>query len=254
MDRLIYTALNALSVNKDTQVLQAQNLANQTVPGFRRDLPNEGGTRFLQAMDSVTSRAFQVERGPSAFSGQAGLLTRTDGELDVAIADRGYFYVQGETGDPALGRRGDLRRDADGVLRNGGGEAMLNPDLAPIVLPPFRAISISDIGEIFITPADAAGDAAPVLAGVLATVVPADDLRLTKGLDGRIRAVDGTLPPADQRASLRQGMLEASNVNPVEEMLSTMQTQRQFELGMRVILAARTLDEAGARVMQAPEG
>lgn len=252
MDRLIYTALNAISVNKDTQVMQAQNLANQNVPGYRRDLTNEGGTRFLQAMDSVTSRAFQVERGASAFSDQSGMLSRTDGELDVAIADRGYFYTQGATGDPALSRRGDLRRDAEGVLRNGAGEAMLNLDLAPIVLPPYRDISVSDIGEIYITPADEAGGE-PVLAGVLATVVPADNLRLTKGMDGRIRALDGTVPPPDQRAEVLQGMLESSNVNPVEEMLSTMQVQRQFELGMRVILAARTLDESGARVMQAPE-
>lgn len=252
MDRLIYTALNALTVNKDTQVMQAQNLANQNVPGFRRDLPNEGGTRFLQAMNSISSRAFQVERGQAAFSDQSGTLSRTDGELDIAMADRGYFFTQGETGDPALSRRGDLRRDADGVLRNGAGEAMLNLDLAPIVLPAYRDVSVSDIGEIFIVPADDPAGA-PVLAGVLATVVPGDDLRLTKGADGRIRAVDGTVPAPDQRAEVLQGMLESSNVNPIEEMLSTMQIQRQFELGMRVILAARSLDESGARMMQAPE-
>jgi flagellar basal-body rod protein FlgF len=253
MDRLIYTALNALSVNRDTQVMQAQNLANQNVPGFRADLPNEGGTRFLTALQALPTRAFQVEQGPASFSTAAGALTRTDGELDVAIADQGFFYVQGAGGDPALSRRGDLYRDADGFLRNGAGEAMLNPDGAPIELPAYRAISISDIGEIFIIPP---GDdnAAPELAGVLATVVPDPDLRLTKGVDGRIRQPDGTLPAPDGRATVLQGMIEGSNVNPVAEMLSTMQTQRQFELGMRVILAARTLDEAGARVLQAPEG
>ncbi|TQE98196.1 MAG: flagellar biosynthesis protein FlgF, partial [Spiribacter salinus] len=35
MDRMIYTALNALTVNRDSQISQAQNLANQMVPGFR---------------------------------------------------------------------------------------------------------------------------------------------------------------------------------------------------------------------------
>lgn len=253
MDRLIYTALNALNVNRDTQVTQAQNLANQSVPGFRRDMSNNGDTKFLQALDGVGARAFQLETDMSRFSSQNGDLNRTDAELDVAIADRGYFFVQPQEGDPALSRRGDLRRDGDGVLKNGAGEAMLDPTLAPIVLPPYRTIRITDIGEIFIQPADQpAGEA--VLAGVLATAIPGADAILTKGPDGQIRQQDGTVPAPDQRAQLLQGVLEGSNVNPVEEMLSSMQVQREFEMGMRMILAARDLDESGARVMQAPEG
>lgn len=253
MDRLIYTALNALNVNRDTQVTQAQNLANQSVPGFRRDMSNNGDTKFLQALDGLGARAFQLETDMSRFSSQKGDLNRTDAELDVAIADRGYFFVQPQEGDPALSRRGDLRRDGDGVLKNGAGEAMLDPTLAPIVLPPYRTIRITDIGEIFIQPADQpAGEA--VLAGVLATAIPGADVILTKGPDGQIRQQDGTVPAPDQRAQLLQGVLEGSNVNPVEEMLSSMQVQREFEMGMRMILAARDLDESGARVMQAPEG
>ncbi|WP_417727021.1 flagellar basal body rod protein FlgF [Roseovarius sp.] len=253
MDRMIYTALNALGVNRDSQVAQAQNLANQTVPGYRRDLPNEGGARFLDMMEGLTTRVFQVETGPAGFSEEPGRLTRTDEELDVAIGDLGYFYVSPENGDPALSRRGDLRRDMDGTLRNGAGDAMLGPGMAPIQLPAYRNIRITDIGEIYIQPLDdPEGEA--VLAGVLATVIPPDGVALTKGADGQIRAVDGALPPPDQRAEILQGTLESSNVNPVEELLSTMQMQRNFELGMRMVLTARELDESGARMMQAPEG
>lgn len=253
MDRMIYTALNALGVTRDTQVSRAQNLANLTVPGYRRDLPNEGGSQFLGALNSLSTRAFQMETGASRFSAQSGALSRTDEELDVAIADKGYFFAQPDGGDPALSRRGDLRRDVQGVLRNGAGDAMLDPGLAPITLPPYRNIRITDIGEIYIQPLDdPAGE--PVLAGILATVIPADDTQLTKGPDGHIRGLDGTLPPADQRAEVLQGTLEASNVNPVEELLTTMETQRQFEMGMRMVLTAREIDEGGARMMEAPEG
>ncbi|MCE8421829.1 flagellar biosynthesis protein FlgF, partial [Rhodovulum sulfidophilum] len=62
MDRLIHTALNSLANLRDTRVIQAQNLANQTVPGFRRDLTNEGDARFLKAMGAASARAFQTER------------------------------------------------------------------------------------------------------------------------------------------------------------------------------------------------
>jgi len=257
MDRLIYTALNAISVNRDTQVNQAQNLANQNVPGFRRDLTNNGATKFLQTLgeidNSLGTRAFQIESDVGQFSNQLGDMRRTDTELDVAIADKGYFFIQPEAGDPALSRRGDLRRDADGVLKNGAGDAMLDQNLAPITLPAYRSIRITDIGEIYIQPADEPGGEA-VLAGILATVIPADGVALTKGQDGEIRQADGTVPPADQRAQVLQGVLEGSNVNTVEEMLSSMQVQREFEMGMRMILAARDLDESGARMMQAPEG
>lgn len=253
MDRMIYTALNALSVNRDSQISQAQNLANQTVPGFRRDLPNEGESHFLNALDSVATKAFNLETGKAGFSSQLGMLSRTDEELDVALADQGYFYIQPEQGDPALTRRGDLRRDIDGTLKNGAGEAMLGPDLQPIQLPDYRNIRITDIGEIFIEPVGAVGGET-VLAGVLATVIPDEGLKLTKGLDGQIRPVEGPLPPPDQRAEVLQGTLEGSNVNPVEELLASMQMQREFELGMRMVMTAREIDEGGAQVLQAPEG
>lgn len=253
MDRMIYTALNALAVNRDSQISQAQNLANQMVPGFRRDLPNEGETFFLNMAGSLSSRAFNLETDQAGFSNQVGLLNRTGEELDVAIADQGFFYVQPEQGEAALSRRGDLRRDVDGTLRNGAGEAMLGPDLEPIQLPEYRTLRITDIGEIFIEPLDAlAGEAVP--AGILATVMPTDDMRLAKGVDGQIRPTEGPLPAPDQRAEVLQGTLEGSNVNPVEELLSSMEMQRQFELGMRMVMTAREIDEGGARVLQAPEG
>lgn len=254
MDRMIYTALNALSVNRDTQVSQAQNLANQNVPGFRRDLSNETITRFVDVAGDLRSRAFQMESGPAGFSEAQGGLTRTDQDLDVAINGGGYFHVMPESGDPALSRRGDMRRDLDGVLRNGAGDAMLNAAGEPIVLPDYQSIVITDIGEIYIKEADAPDGAAPILAGVLATSTPGPDVALYKGLDGEIRPNGtGPLPPADQLAEIMQGTLEGSNVNAVEELLTSIEVQRGFEMGMRMVLTAREMDESGSRVMQAPE-
>ncbi|MEL6550192.1 MAG: flagellar basal body rod C-terminal domain-containing protein [Pseudomonadota bacterium] len=253
MDRMIYTALNALAVARNEQVKGAQNLANQNVPGFRRDLPDDGGSRFLSQLEGLTTRAFQLEAGPARFSDATGFLEATGQELDVAIADRGYFYVEAEDGTPALSRRGDLRREVDGVLRNGAGEAMLGPDLAPVVIPEFVSLRISDIGEIFADPVDEPGTAQR-LVGLLATTIPDPELVLTKGVDGQIRDVEGQVPPPNQQARVLAGTLEGSNVNPVEELLSTMEIQRSFERGLRLVMTAREIDENGARILQAPEG
>ncbi len=253
MDRMIYTALNALAGNRDARLSQAQNLANMQVPGYRRDLPNDGQTRFLEQAGALDVRAFQVERGVTRVSQTPGELRQTGADFDVAIDGNGWFFAQPDGGAPALSRRGDLRRDIDGTLRNGAGDAMLGADLAPIVLPQMRSMSVTDLGEIWIEPLDGEPGES-VMAGMLATIGDSGDFALQRDLDGRIRGEDGALPEPDQAALVRQGVLESSNVNAVEEMLTGIEHQRGFEIGMRMILAARELDEAGARILQAPQG
>ncbi|MEM9435491.1 MAG: flagellar hook-basal body complex protein [Pseudomonadota bacterium] len=253
MDRMIYTALNALAVARNEQIAGAQNLANQHVPGYRRDLPNNGGARYLDQSAAHTSRAFQVETGPAGFSDASGQLEHTGQDLDVAIAEKGYFYVLPESGAPALTRRGDLKPDAEGTLRNGAGEVLLDPALQPIKLPPFASMTITDIGEIYLVPLETPG-AAPESFGLLATTIPDAELPLTKGIDGQIRDFDGQVPPPNQRARVVQGTLESSNVNPVEELLTTMEIQRSFERGIRLVMTAKDIDENGVSMLQAPEG
>ncbi|MEM8576949.1 MAG: flagellar hook-basal body complex protein [Pseudomonadota bacterium] len=253
MDRMIYTALNAISVARNEQLNAAQNLANQNVPGYRRDLSNDGAARFVAQMDALTTRAFQLETGPAGFLEAPGMMTNTGVELDVALAGEGYFYVQPQSGEPALTRRGDLTRGPDGTLRNAAGEAMLGPGLAPIQVAEYQRIEITDIGEIFIVPAGVP-DAGRIEAGVLATVIPPEGTRLLKGEDGHIRASDGTVPDPNQLARVRQGMLEASNVNPVEELLTTMEIQRSYERALKLVSSAQEIDERAARLLAAPEG
>ncbi|MCE6953010.1 flagellar basal body rod C-terminal domain-containing protein [Cereibacter sphaeroides] len=253
MDRLIHTALNSLANLRDTRVIQAQNLASQTVPGFRRDLVNEGDPRFLQAMDAASGRAFQTERGPHEFSSAPGMLNQTGEPMDIAIAEEGWFFIQPDGGgDPALSRRGDLRLTAEGRLVNGAGEAMLDQALQPIDLPPVRSITIDEVGRITFEAQDA--PEGQVTEGpVLATVIPDAGLALRKSPDGQVRAGDKPLPAPNQGAKVLQGVLEASNVNTMEELVSSIELQRTFELNLRMISTAKELDESGSRLLRPPE-
>ncbi|MEC9199796.1 MAG: flagellar basal body rod C-terminal domain-containing protein [Pseudomonadota bacterium] len=252
MDRLIYTALNALHNQRDANVTQAQNLANLNVPGFRADRDNPGHTKFLDAMDQANVRAFQLEKGHASFSEEPGFIDKTDEWLDVAIPDKGYFFIQDdEGGKPALSRRGDMHIDNDGFLRNGANELMLNPQMAPIQVPAYRQIVITEVGEILIEPVDGApGEQLNI--GALGTVVPPEGT-LQKGDDGQVRNINGTIPKADQQAKIMQGALERSNVNPIEEMLATIENQRNFEVGLKMISTTKEIDESGTSLMRAPE-
>ena len=46
MDKLAQTALSAIRQMQDLKYDLAHNLANVNVPGFRKDLPTEGGAVF----------------------------------------------------------------------------------------------------------------------------------------------------------------------------------------------------------------
>lgn len=253
MDRLVHTALNSISNLRDQRTVSAQNLANMNVPGFRRDLANEGRAFFVEGAEGITTRALQLETGRHSFSQEAGFLNQTGEPLDLAIADKGYFFIQpGTGGEPALSRRGDLRVAPDGRLTNAAGDALLDEGLQPIVLPPFRHLMVDEAGVITIEPQDgAAGERVQV--ATLATAIPPEG-SLGKGVDGHIRLAEGGLPPPDRQARVLQGVLEGSNVNPTEELISSIDLQRSFEVNLRMITTAQELDEAGARLLRLAEG
>ena len=254
MDRLIHTALNSIDNLRDQRVISANNLANLSVPGFRRDLANEGSAHFIVADDSLPARAMQLERGLHGFSRAAGPLERTGDPMDIAIADAGFFYIAPPGGgDPALSRRGDLQIGPGGQLQNGAGEALLGLDLQPIVLPPSRDMVIDDMGQISALPLNGT-EADRFIVATLATVDPPADLALRKSPDGRIRTADDSpLPEPDQRARVLQGMREGANVNATAELIDSIELQRAFEINLRLIQTAKEIDEAGSALLQPPQ-
>lgn len=254
MDRMIFTALNGLANLRNAQSVSAQNLSNQNVPGFRRDLAGGGNTMFLTELNSLTERAFQTDSADrQRFSTASGFMDQTGEPMDVAIDNEGYFYIGSPDGKPSLSRRGDMRVDASGLLTDGAGHPMLSTAQTPITLPPFQSIQIDDVGQIIIEPMGARPGETTV-AGVLATLKPAADTKLAKSGDGNIRLPDGTVPPPNQGAKVVQGVLERSNVNTTEELIASIELQRSFEVNLRLITAARDMDEAGASLMRMPEG
>lgn len=254
MDKLIHTALNSIAHIRGAQIANAQNLANQTVPGFRRDIMPEGQAFVMEDQGVLQSRAYQIPEEHAAFSDLAGFINQTGEPLDLAIANEGWFYIRPDEGQggPALTRRGDMRITPDGALVTGAGEAVLDQGLQPITIPPFRSIVVNELGAITIEPLDGAPGERVEVATIATT--RAQNANLIKGLDGHIRPPQGTpLPPPDQSGRIAQGALEGSNVNATEELISSIELQRSFELNIRMISTAKELDEAGSRLLRMPE-
>ena len=251
MDRMIHTALNTLKNLHDVRSTTANNLSSVDIPGFRKDLPNDGGTAFIQSMDQASARAMNLETGKAGFSTRQGALRQLGTETDIAIVSDGYFFVQPRNGEIALSRRGDLSLDSDGFLVNGAQEKLLNDNLEPIQLPAFTEFQLSNIGEISVSPVDAPAGQFQAF-GFLGTTSAANEL-LEKGMDGQIRRPDGSVPEPDQKVTLAQGMLEAANVDAVAELVHSIETQRQFEMNVKFIKLAEDIDRGGAELMRLPQ-
>ena len=250
MDRLAQTALSALRQMQDNKFDLAHNLANVNVPGFRRDLPNEGNAGFLKELEKLSAKVLPLETDTRKFSNEAGQLQNTGLETDVAVLNQGFFYIQPENGEIALSRRGDLGLNAENQLVNGVGDLVLSDGLEPIILPTFTSMSITDIGEVLVQQAGAP-DGQLTSVGFIGSTSSEID-QLVKSLDGNIRKADGTVPAADQTARFGQGFLESSNVSAIEELIRNIDMQRQFEINVKLIKKASDLDSAGAKLMNLP--
>ena len=250
MDRLAQTALSALRQMQDNKFDLAHNLANVNVPGFRRDLPNEGNAGFLKELEKLSAKVLPMETETRKFSNEAGQLQNTGLETDVAVLNQGFFYIQPENGEIALSRRGDLGLNAQNQLVNGVGDLVLSDGLAPIILPNFTSMSITDIGEVLVQE-PGAPDGQLTNVGFIGSTSGEID-QLVKSLDGNIRKADGTVPAADQTARFGQGFLESSNVSAIEELIRNIDMQRQFEINVKLIKKASDLDSASAKLMNLP--
>ena len=250
MDKLIYTAFNTVNNIYDNRSVRAQNLANVNVPGYRRDLGAKSvGTAFLDNMNTLQTRALAIRDDNNYFEADPGTLSQTDYDLDVAIRGDGYFLVKGQN-ELSLTRRGDLKVSGNGTLENGSSQAMLNAELQPIQVPAYRSIKVSDNGDVIIEPLNSPVGTKQIIGRLGMTF--AADKELKKFQDGEIRPADGSLPQIDQDVSLVSKHVELSNVNITDELINSIEDQRQYEINIKLISSASEIDEAGASLIRMP--
>ena len=177
-----------------------------------------------------------------------GSLKSTGGDLDVAIEGRGFLEITLPSGESAYSRDGALKRSAEGVIVNADGF----PIAGNITIPDdARRITINPDGEVF---AFITGQAAEQLIGAIDLVTFSNE----KGLEPlggnlyRETAASGTpsqgQPGQDGRGTLRQGHLEESNVDVVQQIAELIEAQRGYELNSKVISAADQMMGATSQI------
>lgn len=227
----------------------ANNLANVNTVGFKRDrvvfedlFYQVDAQPGAQSADNTVSNGVQLGNGTRLVGTQKvftnGSLQTTSQPLDVAISGAGFLQVRRPNGEPAFTRAGQLQVDANGTLTNAQGLP-----LVPQITVPQNATAIT-IGENGMVSATVAGSTAPQELGQLTLtsfVNPAGLLALGENLFSETAASGAAnegRPGDGAFGKLKQGALEGSNVQVVEEMVDMIAAQRTYEMNTKVLSAA----------------
>ena len=248
MDKMIYTSLNSINNLIKDRFNISQNLANISVSGYRKDVGQQKITSFMTEFDKLSARATTLPVGNAGFSNKIGSIETSGVPTDIAIMNKSFMVGENSSGEIIFTRRGDLQISQTGILVNGEGIKILDEKLKPISLPQFDAIKISEIGELQLDTQQSPPGVFTSF-GIIASVDP-NNYELAKGLDGAIRNLSTADVVPDQSGRFVQGSLEGSNVNSVEEMVASIENQRQFEINMKLIKSAEEASRSGATLLK----
>lgn len=241
MNRGIYATATGMFAAQQSMDVIANNLANASTVGFKRDQLGFDEA-MLRQMGGDKDRIGALGAGPMSPRSftifNQGSLTPTKNPLDLAVRrEHGMFAVQ--VGDQIqYTRDGSFSLDENRQLVTKGGYPVLDTQNQPITVPE-GAISIAEDGTI------RADDQPAGQIGVF-DVERQDpfDLGFTKvgtnlfTANRPVRAVEG---------NLKQGALEASNVDAVSAMVEMISLSRAFEMAQRSVTQQ---DELTQRLVQ----
>ncbi|MBR0553112.1 flagellar basal-body rod protein FlgG [Stakelama marina] len=227
----------------------SNNLANVNTTGFKKDraafetLAYQTVTAPGAASTSQSKYATGLNLGTgvrvqgTAHIDTQGSLQTTGNSLDMALDGDGYFQVQMPGGTLGYTRAGNFSRSPEGLLVTSEGYQVM-----PGITVPEGATSIT-VGSDGTVSATVAGQTEPSELGQIQVAsfpnpaglqATGDNYMIETAASG---AVNLGVAGQDGRGQIRQGMLEGSNVNVVEELVDMIETQRAYEVNSKMIKA-----------------
>lgn len=218
----LYSAAAGMAAQQEQLNAISNDLANLSTSGYKSE--RVAFSDLLYNPVDIAGTGTTAGAGASAKligrSEAQGSIQETGDPLDLAIEGPGYFEVTRANGQKALTRNGQFGVDANGAIVNAEGN-QLSP---PIKLPAGTAAS-----EVSIGPTGAVSVGTRVVGQIkLVTVTSPEHLLADGGSEFSTTAASGAPHPATGK--IRQGALEASNVNIASEMALMVSTQRDYQL------------------------
>lgn len=217
----IYTSAMAMRQGILRQEVTANNLANVNTTGYKRDrlfaeeLTKAAATNPGTDPLSLTTRNW-TEHAQGAFD-------PTSSPLDFALQSSGMFVVS-DGQNEFFTRNGHFERNADGLLVDVEGRAVQGEG-GNINLPSGQ-VDVSSDGYVTVNGA---------VIDRLRIVNFEDPQALRKAAGSAFTKTDDAVETPMENPIVRQGFLETSNVNTVQEMVEMIATARNYEINAKLL-------------------
>jgi len=225
MDSGYYAACTALMTQSQALELVANNLANSSTSGYRAQhsifqslLASSSGAPMSPLNQAANQ--YGILEGTRVDVTQ-GALEHTGNDLDLAIEGPGFFVVQTAAGR-RLTRNGSFHVANRQLVTSNDNPVMGENGVVQIVGGP---VSIAPDGTVSVNGA---------VAGKLKLVEIKPGTAL-ESAGGTYYTAPQSAEIADPHSSVRQGMIEASNVNAVSATVELITIQRQYDLMRRAL-------------------
>jgi flagellar basal-body rod protein FlgG len=245
------TGMNAQQTNVE---VIANNIANINTTAYKRargeftdilyqtdravGAPGRGGQ---EAIPEGVHIGLGVRTAAVRYLHIQGTLAQTGNSLDVALNGRGWFQVAAPDGELLYTRAGSFNKNGLGQIVTVDGYVVQPPMTVPIDA---TEITINESGEVFIR---IGNDTDLTNLGQLTLATFINDAGLEPLGGNRYRETESSGAPNlgvaqdPGFASIHQGYLETSNVDPVREITELIQAQRSYEMNSKVIQAADSM-------------
>jgi flagellar basal-body rod protein FlgF len=243
MDRGLYVAMTGAKQIMQAQAVNNHNIANLSTTGFRAD-----AVAFASEPIYGPGYATRVNAvaGDSGTDFSMGVMQSTGRDLDIAVNGNGFIAVRGTDGKEAYTRAGDLRVSPTGDLTTASGFPVLS-ESGPVVLPPSTTVTIGADGTVSVVPQGSAPFAITQVDRI--KLVNPKTSGLQKGDDGLLRPKSGGKVKTDDSVSVTSGMLESSNVNAAQSLISMIELQRLYEFQIKSINSTDQNEQSAERLM-----
>jgi len=239
----------------------SNNIANMSTTGFKRqraefqDLLYQNQRRpGATSSDANTIVPSGIQIGVGVRTAgvyrihEQGNLNSTGNTYDLAINGKGFFQITLPSGETAYTRAGSFQVNGQGQIVNSDGY-LLNPNITV----PQGALSVS-VDVTGIVEARLAGQTQPQQLGQIQLAnfineagleATGDNLYLETPASGQPQVGN---PNTQGLGTLRQGYLETSNVNPVQEITNLITAQRAYDMNSKVITTSDEMLQTTTRL------
>jgi len=228
MENAVYVGLSQQMALKRHLDIVANNLANMSTTAFKSVSPVF--EEYLQKEPQVENVSYVQDYGSYEDSSE-GRVTGTNRNLDFAISGDGFFSVRTDEGIRYT-RNGNFKLDPDGYIITSNGDFLLDEGNNTIQLDLTNPnIEVAADGTMNIGTEEV----------IKLELQSFPNFQRLSPIGNGYYKTNGETPVPAVDASILQGSLESSNVNPILEMTTMIEISRAYEAAQKLLDAEHEL-------------